>query len=104
MVTERDVYVYRELYYEHIKPLLRLGVKAEQIENICEDIFKYYGWSFEKFKDFSVLDLIQRLKELRNYGNKVEVEVYFGGEILTLDQFNEIPELRCPIRSEQKNV
>ncbi len=53
-ITDRDVYVYRELYYETQKPLLMAGARPEVIKEMLIEECKKFGWTIEKYDTFCI--------------------------------------------------
>jgi hypothetical protein len=104
-ITQEDVRIYRHIYYEYAKPLMRCSINFtdEQISNILTPMVNDIGWTLERYHMFSQLDLMQRFAE-RNYP-----EVYFqykDGTRMSGEDMNpllSIPRLRCPLRTEQKD-
>jgi hypothetical protein len=96
-MTEEDVYIYRELYYEHVKPLLRQGADDTMIDIMMEGVFEQYGWTKDKYKAFSMIDLMQRINELKSD----RVKIIAGTEVLNPKDAKGLPTLRCPKRTEQ---
>lgn len=84
---EIDVEIYREIYYEHVKPNLRKGVNYTEMDKVLIPVLKKYNWTLEKFHFLYDLDFWQRVE----YNNKSN----------TLGEFG-LPELRCLIRSDEK--
>lgn len=106
-ITQNDIYIYRHIYYEYVKPLLKLNINftQEQIRRIVIPMVEDLGWTIERYEMFSSMDMMQRLAELNYNGSKPNIELqYNDGEKVLLDKLNpllSVPRLRCPIRSEQ---
>lgn len=102
-ITDRDVYVYRELYYETAKPLLRAGASQEFIKEMLVKACEGFGWTYDKYQAFSHIDFMQRIAKMsiRNASeNRVQVRTH-AGEKLEHNATLDMPELKCPIRTEQ---
>lgn len=98
-ITITDVCTYRELYYEHVKPLLNAGKRPEVISELMAPIYKEYGWTEEKFQLFSMIDFMQRLAKT----NDTRLKLRVGGQDVNYANANNLPELKCPRRTEQKD-
>lgn len=104
-ITEHDVYIYRELYYETAKPLIRAGASSSFIEEMLIPRCEHFGWTLDKYRDFSSLDLMQRIASL-SIKTASEDRVFVKttkGEKLNYHGSLDLPELKCPIRTEQKD-
>lgn len=93
MITETDIAIYREIYYETEKPMIRAGLSESEIKAGIEYACEEYGYSVERYKALKIVDFIQRFE-----GQKISIEI--DGVRLNHIQ-NDLPELRCPRRSEQ---
>ena len=111
-MTEQDVFVYREIYYEHMKPILRarnvFGMHQAEMEPLLAPALEKYGWSYEKYRSFMTLDIAQRVSKIKSRamlktGLQPDIKVVAGEMELDSISVSRIPELRCPIRSEQKD-
>jgi hypothetical protein len=98
MIDEVEVIVYREVYYEHAKPMIRARCSDAEIEAAITPILEGYGWTLDKFKAFSIIDLTQRFERMK----MKNVKVMAGTHEVDKGQVSQLLELRCPIRSEQK--
>jgi len=96
-ITEVDICTYRELYYEHVKPLIRQGADCLMIDILMQDVWAQYGWTKEKFSAFQIIDLAQRVAEMK----KPNITVVAGNQKINNEQIEQIPMLRCPRRTEQ---
>lgn len=102
-ITDKDVYVYRELYYETQKPLMKAGASPEFIKEMLVKACEGFGWTIEKYDSFSALDLMQRIARatIRTASeDKILVQTSEGKNVkyhASLD----MPELKCPIRNEE---
>ncbi len=110
-ITDQDVFEYREIYYEHVKPIFKawgvLGMKISELAPLLSPILEKYGWSFEKYQAFGSIDFAQRLSRMKSEsfvktGTEPSMKVIAGDVELDSISMSRIPELRCPIRSEQK--
>lgn len=97
MVSEVEICKYREIYYETVKPMIRSGKTAMEIDAGVEYACEEYEISVERFHTLAAIDLLQRFAT-----STKKIKVQFGdGEIIDAVQFNNIPQLRCPRRTEQ---
>ncbi len=93
MIDEVEVIVYREVYYEYVKPMLKAGKSTKEIESIILPILEGYGWTLDKFRAFQIIDIAQRMAKYNNV-EITGVDKKMAGAVL---------ELKCPIRTEQKD-
>lgn len=102
-ITDKDVYIYRELYYETAKPLLRAGASQEFIKEMLTKACDEFGWTHDKYQAFSHIDLMQRIVKVGiKYASEDRVQVRtHAGEKLEHTATLDMPELKCPIRTEQ---
>lgn len=96
-ITEVDIYTYRELYYEHVKPLLKQGADDKMIDIMMQNVFPQYGWTKEKFQAFQIIDLMQRIRGL----NCDKIKVTDGQITMNPDDVKNLPMLKCPRRTEE---
>lgn len=92
MISETDISIYREIYYETEKPMIRAGRSEAEIELGIKYSCEEYGYDIERYKALKIIDLMQRFE-----GQKVRIEI--DGQILNSPK--DLPQLRCPRRSEQ---
>lgn len=100
-ITTEEIYAYRELYYEHIKPMVANGKSLEEMDACVEFFAPEYGITPKKYYELSRLDLLQRIAGV---SKSEDVKIKYGGELLSKDALATVvntPELRCPRRSEQ---
>lgn len=96
MITETEICIYREIYYETVKPMLIAGKSQEEIEAGVKYVCEEYGMEVERYKAISVMDMMQRISE-RSGGSNVAIKTS-DGEILPIPKG--LPILRCPRRTE----
>lgn len=58
-INEKTIAVYRDVYYEHVKLLIKKGATAEEINETILPVLVLYGWTLKMYHDFSTLDLMQ---------------------------------------------
>lgn len=93
-ITERVVYVYREIYYEHVKPLLKMGISdPELIQMFIQGPLDELGMTIEMFRALQIVDLMQRMSKYDN--------VKFAGLNIEPEALNSTLELKCPLRTEE---
>jgi hypothetical protein len=100
-ITTEEVYAYRELYYEHVKPMIQAGKTQKEIGEMVEYFAPEYGITSKRYDELSVLDLLQRLGGI---SKGTSVTIRFGDKDVPTDILETLvntPELRCPRRSEQ---
>ena len=97
-ITERDIIEYREIYYETIKPMIKLGKTDKDIDNALEYICEEFEISVEHYRALSHIDLIQRIASIKTNNIKFKS----GEEYIDLKNVENLPELKCPRRTEQK--
>ncbi len=97
-ITERDVIVYREIYYETVKPMIKAGKTEEDIENALKYICEEFNISVEYYKALSHIDLMQRISSFKSDN----IKLMSGEEYVNLRNVENLPELKCPRRTEQK--
>jgi len=102
-ITEKDVYVYREIYYEHYKRLLEIwdGTSDSPFSDWLLPAIMAYNWTPEKYYQFSTLDLTQRFTNKDNI--KPDFKFSFGDKKIDAPTFITLPELKCPRRTTQKD-
>ncbi len=100
-ISETEIYAYREVYYEHLKPLLMADVDSKMIDIMMEGIYEEYGLTKDRFEQLQTIDFIQRLKNINDKRITVKVgDTEISKQSIT-NSLN-FPELRCPRRSEQQ--
>lgn len=106
-IKPHEVYGYREIYYEHMKPMIREGKSQKEIGDRIELIAESYGLSSSRFSELHLFDLLQRIAKERNKCGNVSCIIPGVSSIKVSDEAYRIlldqPELKCPIRSEQKD-
>lgn len=105
MITEKDIYEYREIYYEYFKPALngRCGMTNEEAEKIIKPALEKFGWTHDKYQAFSHIDLMQRIAKMSIKSaseDRIQVRTH-AGEKLEHNATLDMPELKCPRRTEQ---
>lgn len=109
MISEQEVFEYREIYYEYFKPNLngRFGMPKEEAERVIAPALIKFGWSYEKYTAFCAIDLAQRLSKTKSdsflNGKELKVEVRFGNYTPNSLSLSLLPELKCPRRTTQIN-
>jgi len=97
MITETEICIYREIYYETVKPMLISGKTQSEIDAGVTYICEEYGITKERYKFLSTLDFLQRISE-RGDSPNLAIKTA-DGEVIKLPE--NLPILRCPRRSEQ---
>ena|ERR1035437_4054768 len=96
-VTEREVLIYREIYYETVKPMIRAGRSDHDIEAGIDYMCQEFDIPTKRYKLISKFDMLQRIAELmQKYDN-----VYILGN-RDMNKLLNIPKIRCPKRTEQQ--
>lgn len=101
MITQAEVEIYRDIYYEHFKPALngRFAMPNEEAELLLMPVLTKYGWTMEKYLAFGQIDLMQRIARW----NKPNVKMrYADGHEPDLSNISQMPELRCPRRTTER--
>lgn len=106
-ITDKEVAIYRDIYYEHVKPLMKQSKSPEEIEEAILPVLVLHGWTLEMYQAFQMIDFMQRLAYLMStqelMGKNVPNVYMIGGtEPIDCSMACKYPELRCPIRSEEK--
>jgi hypothetical protein len=106
-ISQQEVEIYRDIYYEHEKPMLISEMTQEEIAEALLPIVVLKGWTMEKYHAFKSLDLMQRIAYLnattKLQGKKPNLFMKAGNDLLQCENaYNGIPELRCPLRSEEQ--
>jgi hypothetical protein len=102
MITLREVYVYREIYYETVKPMLKARRSQADIQQAVDYQCQEFGLTVARYEVLSALDLRQRLSTM----NDPRVHINTGPKVLSLEEYRvpaTMPTLRCPRRTEQKD-
>ena len=60
-LTQKEVEIYKILYYSHYKPLVKVSIEEDYIQPKMKKILDYYDWSWRRFMDYKSIDLMQRL-------------------------------------------
>lgn len=93
-ITEREVIVYREIYYEHVKPMILAGKTQDEIEVCVNYMAEEFDMEPDRWRVLHRIDLLQRIASIHSDRLKVR-----GVENLSAVQ--ELPELKCPRRTTQ---
>lgn len=105
-VNNKTIAIYRDVYYEHVKPLIKKGASTEEINEAILPVLVLYGWTLEIYKDFSTIDLMQRLAYIADVqklkGKKSNIHLIAGDIEVDFTKSTQYPELRCPLRSEEQ--
>lgn len=105
-ITQQEVEIYRNIYYEHVKPMIKGGCTLDEIDEVLISITDQYGWTIQKYREFQFIDLLQRIEHLKEVerlsGRPLRINVMNGEEEVSTAKAYDFPELRCPIRSEEK--
>lgn len=98
-ITPAEVFAYREIYYEHVKPMIRGGVSQNEITECLDEIAPEYGITRQRYTELFLIDFIQRLSKLDCY--RIYVKTF--DKVLCIKELKVIhePELKCPRRTEQ---
>lgn len=105
-LTPEIVRIYRDLYYEYYKPILKsipLNLTPdEQNQFIREQLSFYlesYNWSWPYFQTMMSIDFMQRMVyDMKLYGHKVKMEA--NSSYQHLDPNNGALRLKCSLRTE----
>lgn len=109
MITEKEVFEYRELYYEYLKPILYNGVTChKKIEELLAPALNKFGWNADTFSSFLSLDFMQRIAKMKSEtfiktGVEPNICVKVGNEEVSAITLSMMLELKCPIRTTQKD-
>lgn len=106
-LTEEIVAIYREIYYEHYKPIAQL---INPNDNNYRDLFKKemapvlnkFNWTLRYFEELMSIDFFQRLvydMKFTKDGHKLKMESY--PEYRHLDPNFGALRLKCPRRTDQ---
>lgn len=98
-ITERDVYVYREMYYEYVKPMIRANKSDIEIDKCLDYWVVEFNITKEHYHALAQIDLLQRFANIKDDRAMIAI---FGFSKEDLKNVLNLPELRCPVRSEQK--
>lgn len=105
-INDATIAIYRDVYYEHEKPLLKSGTSEEEITKALLPVLVMYGWTLDIYFGFKYIDLMQRLTYITDIqklkGRKLNIHFVAGDEEIDYTKSYKYPELRCPIRSEEK--
>jgi hypothetical protein len=93
-ISEREVIVYREIYYETVKPMILNGKTPEEIEAGIAYVCEEFEISPKRWKILHQVDLLQRLALLNNPRLRLQGVESLKGAL-------SLPTMRCPRRSEQ---
>lgn len=110
-LTEEVVKIYRDIYYDHYKPLLKKHENDQESPLFLKEflpVLNRYGWDLDLFLDFKSIDMMQRLvfeysHELMNQGLRSE-PMTSRPEYRHYDPNHGALRLKCPIRSEDKDI
>jgi hypothetical protein len=100
IITENNICIYREIYYETVKPMIRSGKTQEEIDLGVNYMCEEYGIKPDLYHALSTIDLLQRISEMKKGSDRINYKV--NNEELVVENFSNIPQLRCPRRTEQK--
>jgi hypothetical protein len=106
-LTEEIVSIYREIYYEHYKPIAKLinpndPNYRELYKNEMMPVLNKFGWTLRYFEEIMSIDLFQRFvydTKFMKHGDKLKLESY--PEYRHLDPNYGALRLKCPLRTEQ---
>jgi hypothetical protein len=105
-ITQKEVEIYRDVYYNHVKPLLKKGASSEEISDTILPILVLYGWTLEIYFNFQMIDLMQRMAYttdiMKLQNKKINLSLRCDKENVDYSKSYQFPELRCPLRSEEK--
>lgn len=101
MITETEICIYREIYYETVKPMLKAGKSDKEITAGIEYACAEYGMEVEKYLALTHVDLMQRFSMTIKPSDKM-IFRFSDGEEIDVTNLKNIPELRCPRRSEMR--
>ena len=98
-ITVEEVCAYREIYYEHVKPMIRARKTKAEIDACLAYVAEEYGLTVERYRELSEFDLLQRLSKLDP--SRIEIQHKDG----TTVQLSKIAKflLEMPRRTEQRD-
>lgn len=100
-ISVEEVCAYREVYYEHVKPMIKARKQEADIDACIAYFAPEYGITKERYHELSTIDLLQRLAGL----NTPMVKIQNGETSIGTDKIQavlDLPELKCSKRTEQK--
>src|SRR5690606_34709465 len=106
-LTPEIVAIYREIYYEHFKPIAKLinpndPNYRQLFQKEISPVLAKFGWTLRYFEQLQSIDLFQRMvydTKFMEGGRKLNYKSY--PEYRHLDPNYGALRLKCPIRSEQ---
>jgi hypothetical protein len=106
-LTPEIVAIYREIYYEHYKPIAKLinpndPNYRQLFKNEMTPILEKFGWTLRYFEQLQSIDLFQRLvydTQFMENGRQLKYQSY--PEYRHLDPNYGALRLKCPERTEQ---
>lgn len=106
-INNETIAIYRDIYYEHVKPMIKNGDSADEIDNKILPVLIKYGWTLEIYALFHSLDFLQRIAytmdRLKLEGKKPNLNVVDSNhDAIDYSNVYQYPELRCPLRSEEQ--
>lgn len=60
-LTQKEVEIYRHIYYKVYKPLAQLRLEESEIQDQMTKDLEIVGWTYRQFSDYKSIDLMQRL-------------------------------------------
>lgn len=103
-LTQKEVDIYRELYYESYKPLIKeLEITGDPKEDSLfmvkfQPKLDFYNWNYRLFEAYKSIDLMQRIVFDLSLNNPQSLKPY--PEYSHLDPNNGALRLKCPNRTE----
>ena len=104
-LSQKEVDIYRDLYYESYKPLIKeLEITGDPKENSFfmlkfQQKLDFYNWTYSLFEAYKSIDLMQRIVFDLSL-NSSEVSLKPFPEYAHLDPNNGALRLKCPNRTE----
>lgn len=99
IITDRDVYVYREIYYETFKrEIVTMGITHKILDEKIKEACEKFGWTIKKYNTFRSIDGMQRIAKMREKNKETKK---MASPIYDVMEF---PRLQCPIRTEDKST
>ena len=102
-ITERDIFIYREIYYETVKPMIVSHKTAIEINFALKYMCEEFGITPQRYKVLSNVDFMQRMAK---FNNKRIIVQSGTNSIVPYEHKNSlenIPEMKCPRRTEDRN-
>ena len=83
--------------------MIKSGKTQKEIDLGVNYMCEEYGIKPDLYHALSTIDLLQRISEIKKGSGKL-IKFRVNNEELIVENFSDIPQLRCPRRTEQKFV